>query len=306
MRYFINKYTVSILLGLLIYSGILTWFICSNSAFSGSSIVAENADHFGSLIGGVIGSLFSFLSLIVLIINIKESNDNSIKNDQENRFFSLLNIYNDYCKDLYIESWEENKEIRGKKTFLIITREFSRIYKTVDEIIDYPLYNKIELAFYVLYYGVGPKSTSQLESALKRIILDNQEVANIIKKAEEIYKNPDLWRFKYYKPFGGHQSRLYQYLNLLEQMLKFIDNLTITSESVKNKYVEIFKSQLSLYEYLVILVAANTIKPSLKNYIQQYKFIIKENELFFESFNNKNYDMNLNQYFKDSFNHELN
>ena len=297
-RYVLNRYTISIAIGLIIYSVILAAFVHNNPAFYGGSIDAENADHFGSLIGGVIGSLFSFLSLIVLIINIKDSNDNTIKNDQENRFFSLLNIYNDYCKDLYIESLEKNKEIRSKKTFVIITREFERIYLVVNKIFaDFTYSDKIDITFNSLYYGVGPKSSPQLKMKLNSIRSNQQTIIDdFMKEIESIYGNSNLWRFKYYKPFGGHQSRLYQYLNFLEQIFKVVDNSLIKSESMKNEYVEIFKSQLSLYEYFIILIAANTVKPSLKKYIIKYEFILEENELFFDSFN-----ISLNEYLGNTF-----
>lgn len=234
-----EKYVKYIIIVAICYFIALSLFVYFTPAFSGNEINGERADQLGSFIGGVIGSFFSFASLIILIINIKENNDNIIKNDQENRFFSLLNIYNDYCKDLYIESLDNNKEIHGKKTFLIISREFEKIYQLIEKRCNVDDGKKIKVTFYFLYYGVGDKSKIQLKQNLLAI-LDESTIDNVIKEARQIYESQQPlanteevsseYYFKYYKIIGGHQSRLYQYFNLLEHLFSFIDNCKLISD----------------------------------------------------------------------------
>lgn len=86
----------------------------------GGQISQKNEDwgDFGSFIGGMYGSLFSFLSLIVVLYSLQLSQKNNleqiklIKSEQStNEFILLLNTLNSFMKDkIYPNPFGENDE----------------------------------------------------------------------------------------------------------------------------------------------------------------------------------------------------
>ena len=152
-----------------------------------------------------------------------------------------------------------------------------------------------------MYYGIGPKSTPQLENALKSITLltddkKTNQIQNVITSLSTAQKSK---KFKYYKACGGHQIRIYEYLKLLEYILQFIEKSLSSNVEKEEEYIKILKTQLSPPELFIILLSAGTLFKSFAHYIKKYNLIDSSHQTYLDSF-----DIGLYQYFENLINQE--
>ena len=89
------------------FVGLLVLFLAKTSALDRElPIDSEIFDHFGSIVGGVLGGLLSFIGILYLVVTLRTQELDSTKTQIENRFFQLLQIHRENVAEL---------EIGGKK-----------------------------------------------------------------------------------------------------------------------------------------------------------------------------------------------
>ncbi len=209
---------------------------------------------YGSLIGGILGALFS-LAGIFLLINTLESQEKAINTQQinfnkqlfESKFFDLINIHRQNSSEINIA------DIIGKKVFLTLQTEFHYCKLVIDafnETSPKKLSEEeiINISYLCFFFGTVGKISEQV---IKRSLSSYpNRVDSIIKE----YKNnqkifTDRADFSY-NLFEGHQSILGYYYRHLYQVVKFVDEQPSDLLTYKEKYnyVKILRAQLSTQE----------------------------------------------------------
>ncbi|WP_160171314.1 putative phage abortive infection protein [Flavobacterium seoulense] len=240
------------------------------NAFDGKSINSENANQFGSFIGGYVGSIFTLFSIFLLIITLRDQ----ARNNFENNFLELVKFHRENVDKMEI------KQHRSLKVFVMYTREFRKLLTIVKEVAKaHNLYfNSLEnkrtilnITYLSFFFGTGPNSSRVLQKYLKDV--DEKLIDNLISKmnsSKEEYKKSFG-----YTPFEGHQSRLGHYFRHLYHTVNFVHNSNYSQEK-KRELLKILRSQLTNHEQAILYF--NSLSSvgkdwDNKNLIRDYKLI---------------------------------
>jgi hypothetical protein len=233
-------------------------------------INSDKFSHFGGFVGGIVGCLWSLLSILLFYITLqlqrkelrlqrldleltrkelegqkeelKTSNTNSNKQLFDSKFFQLLNLHNQILNS--IDFTEDSKNILSLKNIkgIFFFKELSR-----------------RIANY--FFSTLPETKKDFGNEK-----DQQKLLNI-------------YRFC----FNGYRSVLGHYFRNLYHIVRIIDESIIISDSDKEDYMKILRAQLSNYE--LVLLAYNGISPQGEKFYP----LINTYELL------KNIDLELNQ-----------
>lgn len=287
---------------MILYGGIIGAFILPSiflffDAFKGSSLNAENASQYGDFVGGYIGTILTFISILLLYFTLKnqrESNDKNLTSAYiekfENKFFEMIKMHRENVAEAGI------KDTYGRRLFVLLLREFREIVLVIDNYLkEQNKYNtftteeKYDIAYCVLFYGIGPNSTRLLNSVLAKYKDTKELINNLIELFEDEERNKEIQikrKFKY-KLFEGHQSRLGHYYRHLYQTVCYVhtQSSTLLSDEEKYKYVKILRAQLSNHEQALLFL--NSLSYMGKEWkddclIERYKLIKNLPEDFFD------------------------
>ena len=219
-----------------------------------SGIDIDIFSSYGTLIGGILGALFSLAGIFLLIATLESQEkaiglqENNYRNQLfESKFFDLIKMHRDNSVEINI------KDRFGKKVFLIMQREFYQCKLIVDaynETLTDKISEKeiINIAYLSFFFGaVGETSEKILKERLKEYGLHTTHIIKMFKKSQKGVKENKKFS---YKPFEGHQSRLGHYFRHLYQTVKYVDEQPRNFLSYKNKYsyLKILRAQLSTQE----------------------------------------------------------
>lgn len=186
-----------------------------------------------------------------LYLTLKDQRESSEIEKFTTKYFELLKFHRDNVQEVLMG------EESGKKVFVNLIREFREALSQVKDIaarhhLHHSPQQLIEIAYYILFIGVGPNSSRMLKIALKNFntpFVDNlEETLNQTVLKEEIKKKR---QFKYL-PFEGHQSRLGHYYRHLYQTVKFVDAQNIDID--KYDYVKTIRAQLTTHEQALLFL----------------------------------------------------
>lgn len=258
----------SIAIGLLFaFISLLIFLFKTTELDVSHNIAPEIFSHYGVLVGGVVGTIFSLAGVLLLIQNLNDQENNFQKQQIENRYFELVHIQRENCKEINI------KDRMGRKVFIPLLREFYECHTVVtifniayrnNEEFYLDKHGVINLAYLAFYYGAcGESSEDILKNRLKHKYDEpyiNEFIAQFKDRQTDLEKMRSNGNGKFhYKPFEGHQTRLGHYYRHMYQAIKYIDSQEPDSISYieKYQYVKILRAQLSNQEQA--LLCFNTI-----------------------------------------------
>jgi hypothetical protein len=220
------------------------------------SISLERGGVFGDFVGGYVGTLFSLVGIIGLIITLKEQRRSGEMESFENKYLKLLELHRSNVEEI------ELKSSRGRRVFVLMMREFRCILEIVVRIAathetKLKKENILHISYYCLFYGVGPNSSRILKSALREfdpVFIDAVEAElNQGQVKEDVKRTQDFD----YTPFEGHQSRLGHYYRHLFQTVQYVNQQSFDSE-LKYSYIKTVRAQLSTHEQALLLLNSRT------------------------------------------------
>lgn len=258
----------SIAVGLaFVFLSLLLFLLKTTEIDFNHNIKPEIFSHYGVLVGGVVGTIFSLAGVLLLIQNLNDQERNFQKQQIENRYFELIHIQRENCSEISL------KDRIGRKVFIPLLREFYECHTVVTLYNIAFMNNKelyldkhgvINLAYLAFFYGAcGESSEEILKNRLKHKFDEpylNELIAQFKDRQRDLEKMKDGGNAKFhYKPFEGHQTRLGHYYRHMYQAIKYIDNQESDSISYNEKYqyVKILRAQLSNQEQA--LLCFNTI-----------------------------------------------
>lgn len=226
-------------------------------------------DSFGSIIGGVVGILFSLAGVVLIIQTLKEQDEDFSKQKIESRFFELVNIHRENVSDMKL------KEKEGKSAVIWMMRELFqclKIAKLIDLKISNPnedfsirfdgnypeykrLYNEEELInFSYLAFFFGCIKRNKVITFKEYV----QEYDKNFVDAYIDYSNNERDKIKVdenfpYRLFAGHQLRLGHYFRHLYQTVNYIDKQPSKwlSYTEKYEYIKTLRAQLTTQEQVI-------------------------------------------------------
>ncbi len=254
------------------------FFIIFNKSyhFGVSNIIdTELASEFGDFFGGLIGTIFSILSVFLLIYTILHQNRESQKSALETNFFRMIDYHNQNINQLKVSNLDSNKNdiYEGRRAFVQFKIQIHRLFEIVTQIVEekeYKLTDKeiADIVYIVFYYGINGSWVSFIESKLERYKPFHKELANEIQN--RINSNPDL------KIGRTNQTNLSTYFRNMYNAIKLVDDSKNLKKEEKRELIKIYRAQLSNPELYVLFfnVLSRFGKKWKENkYITEYEFI---------------------------------
>lgn len=240
------------------------------------------AGQLGDFVGGFIGQIIALTGLCFLVATFRTEFRRSRRERFETKYFELLQLHRANVEEM------ELKDASGRKVFVLLLREWRSILNIVrslaqDESCQLSQLQLLQIAYYSLYFGVGPNSSRMLKASLSTF---DQEFVNLL---EATLNEP--W-IKYevasersfsFTPFEGHQSRLGHYFRHLFQMVRYVED-NVPSDMDRKELMSTIRAQLSTHEQALLLL--NSLTPigapwwNLK-LIDRYRLVHNIPALFF-------------------------
>lgn len=227
------------------------------------TIDPDTAGQLGEFVGGYVGPILSLLGIILLFSTLKNQRRASALQNFELKYFELLKMHRDNVAEI------ELKAGSGKKVFVLLIREFRCALEIVRDVAQ-KLGEKataaqlLHIAYYCLFYGVGPNSSRMLKVALAEY---NPHFINTVEGTLNAITTKNKVRAErhfYYVPFEGHQSRLGHYYRHLYQLIRYVDRSKVISEDDKYEFGKTVRAQLSTHEQALLLL--NSLTPLGRNW----------------------------------------
>jgi Putative phage abortive infection protein len=257
--------------------------VLSAKTFRGTgSIQAENAARLGEFVGGFLGTILALLTVSLIYATLRNQRESFEKQNFETKLFELVKMHRENAAET------EVGRCRGRRVFVLLIREFRVILTFVRDIagrLDLPLNNSdiIQIAYYVLYYGVGPNSSRMLKSSLSEF--NNQFIDLLESELNSSTLKTRIRRERKlgYLPFEGHQSRLGHYYRHLYQTVKYVNSHG--SSETRYEYAKIIRAQLTNHEQALLLI--NSLTPLGQNwwvngYMENYRMVQNIPRQFFD------------------------
>lgn len=227
-----------------------------SKAFRQSTTVdPEAAGRLGSFVGGYVGTIFALIGIVLLFATLRNQRRAFQVQSFENKYFELIKLHRENVAEVDLGG------ASGRKLFVLLLRELRCILEVVRRVAgscnqQLTVSELRHVAYYCLFYGVGPNSSRMLKISLSGF--DSQFI-----DAVEAELNNDEFKERIrhersfpYKPFEGHQSRLGHYYRHLFQMVRYVDESLLKIN--KYEYMKTIRAQLSTHEQAMLLVNSRT------------------------------------------------
>jgi Putative phage abortive infection protein len=226
-----------------------------------STISPAGAGQLGDFVGGYVGTFFALVSVVLLVVTLRNQRRSTEVLSFETKYFELLKLHRENVAELDVQG------IVGRRVFVVLLREFRQALEIVKRIArkhQQRLTQRqlIHIAYYCLFFGTGRDSSRMLKrflSEFENLFIDDLE--SELDKAE-IKGDSQRAANLTYVPFEGHQSRLGHYYRHLYQAVRYVDQQTV--EIDKYEYAKTIRAQLSTHEQALLLL--NSLSPIGRNW----------------------------------------
>lgn len=268
---------LSLIFGLI---GIISFFfiIFNNSYhFNNTHTIDPNlASQFGDFFGGFVGTIFSILSVFLLIYTILHQNRESNKAALETNFFRMVDYHNQNVNQLkiaHLDSTKPNDVSEGRRAFVQFKIQIHRLFEVINKIVQDKKYSLTkeqiaDIVYIIFYYGIDGSWVSFIETKLERYSPIHKELANEIQS--RINLNPNL------KIGRTNQTNLSTYFRNMYNAIKLVDQSKSLNKKEKRELINIYRAQLSnpeLYVLFFNILSRFGKKWKENKYITTYEFL---------------------------------
>lgn len=253
-------------------------------------IDSELAAKFGDFFGGFIGTLFSMLSILLLIYTVLENNISSRKNNLKDHFFKMIDYHNENVNQISIPhiDTEKKENEKGRRAFVVYKIQLKRLIETLRKINvehNLDLDNKalIDVSYIIFYYGLSPTWTEFIKDKLQRYKAADKIIDNLICTIES---NPKL------KIGRTNQTNLSTYFRNMYNAIKLVDTSKVLSNEEKKELIKIYRAQLSnpeLYVLFFNITSRFGKKWNEKEFVKKYNLIKNLPKDYCDGFNPKDF-----------------
>lgn len=276
--------------------GILSFFVIifnpSYHFYDSFIIDVELASKFGDFFGGFVGTIFSIMSVFLLIYTIFHQNKEAQKSALETNFFRMIDYHNQNVNQLKISNLDKTKVndfYEGRRAFVQFKIQIRRLFQIVNEVVaenDYQLSKDqiADIVYMIFFYGIDGSWVSFIQEKLVRYAPIHINLAAQIQG--KISSNPDL---KYGRT---NQTNLSTYFRNMYNAIKLIDSSKFLDRREKEDLIKIYRAQLSnpeLYVLFFNVMSRFGKKWIQNNYITRYKLLKNIPKNYCEDYDPKDY-----------------
>ncbi|MGP4714772.1 MULTISPECIES: putative phage abortive infection protein [unclassified Psychrobacter] len=285
LKYIFIIFSISLLV-------ILPFIIFNRAYFNWSfNVDTDLASRFGDFFGGFIGTLFSILSVLLLIYTITSQYIETSKNKVKDHFFKMLDYHTENVRSTKVGSIEATKADiveEGRRAFVVYKIQLKRLLQAVNSInetLDLNLSSseKIDVAYICFFYGQSETWVDFIKGKLSIHRSGSLIATEMLKKVQE---NESL------KLGRTNQTELSSYFRNMYNAIKLVDNDKYLSQEEKVDLIKIYRAQLSnpeLYILFFNLVSRFGTKWHMSNYITKYELLTNLPHDYCDGYDPKDY-----------------
>lgn len=243
----------AILSVVVIFSLILTLFFLRKSITWDDN--SSSWGQFGDLIGGIIGTLFALLSIILLVGTLNHQISSGKEQSIENRTFQLISIHRDNVNQLvgkrkfFQEAVEIFWKIREKVDLCEEQLRKETIINADDEWQYSPL-EKSNIAYLILFFGTKFTQNESLKDRICAMSYCSDLINKVIDELEDFELNSTTT----IDVECGIQYAVGHYYRHLYQTVNYINDRKILKYKKKYSYIKTLRAQLSTYEQILFYI----------------------------------------------------
>jgi hypothetical protein len=221
--------------------------------FNESQIIdADLASKFGDFFGGFVGTIFSMLSVFLLIFTIFQQKKESQKTALETNFFRMIDYHNQNVNQLkiaHLDLTKKNDISHGRRAFVQFKIQVHHLLEVCRQINNEKAYKLTDrqiadIAYIVFYYGIEGSWVEFIESKFERYSPIQKEIA--IEIQNRINLNPNL------KIGRTNQTNLSSYFRNMYSAITMVNDSKFLTHLEKKDLMKIYTAQLSNPELYIL------------------------------------------------------
>lgn len=286
----IMKYVI-IIIGTLF--AIIFCFIVFNKVYfsfnTSIDIDPKLASEFGDFVGGFIGTLFTFLSILIVSYSILQQTFENRKNSVKATFFQMIDYHYKNLEQIETPKPERIDKIeKGKRGFVSYKIQMNRLLQALYEInekndLGLNAHDIACISYLVFYFGLSNSWTDFLKEKIK--CYDCRDT--IIKELLELSKNNPEKRL-----CQANHTILSAYFRNMYNAINMVDSENEFTDKEKEELIKTYRAQLSNPELYILFF--NVISPfgkkwREKNFICKYKLLKNLPYNYLDGYNPKLY-----------------
>lgn len=248
-------------------------FIIFDKAFFvyGGDIDPELAGNFGDFLGGFIGTLFGFLSVMVVAYSILKQSLENRKNNVRSAFFQMIDYHYRNVEQIELPGNRDCME-KQRRGFVAYKIQFKRLLQALSMInnehdLGLNGHDIASIAYMVFYYGLNESWENFLEDKISCYDCRQTVISELLKISKD---NPDMHLCR------TNQTILSAYFRNMYNAIRMIDEDSGFSKKEKKDLIRIYRAQLSnpeLYILFFNLISPFGKKWRDKEYVTKYSLL---------------------------------
>lgn len=231
-----------------------------------TAIDVDLASKFGEFFGGFIGTLFGFLSILLVTYSILKQTYENRRENVKSSFFRMIDYH--YQNVNQIELPKGKNMEKGIRGFVAYKIQIKRLIQAVCKINhDHSLglggQDIASIAYVVFYYGLSESWKNFIEDKIQCYDCRQVIIDGLLELSQQ---NPELNLCR------TNQTILSAYFRNMYNAIKLIDKEACFSDEEKKELIKIYRVQLSNPELYVLFF--NIISPFGKKWVEQ-KYVVK-------------------------------
>jgi uncharacterized membrane protein len=272
--------------------GTLPFVIFDEAYFNlGFKIDVDLASKFGDFFGGFIGTLFSILSVLLLIYTITSQYVETSKNSAKDHFFKMLDYHTENVRSIKVASLEAAKGDvieEGRRAFVVYKIQLKRLLQAINSIntnlsLNLTPDEEIDIAYICFFYG---QSETWIDFIQGKLSCHAESAVIAVEMLKKVHENENL------KLGRTNQTELSSYYRNMYNAIKLVDGDPYLSQKNKTDLVKIYRAQLSnpeLYILFFNLASRFGKKWVDSGYIIKYQLLTNLPHDYCDGYNPKDY-----------------
>lgn len=224
----------------------------------GTPIDMPATGQVGDFIGGVIGTIFSFIGTLFVILTLRAQRRQMQRENFDTTFQSLIEMHRKNVEEMHITHLKRDfdgrlifEEASGREVFPMLVDELSNIYADIIDVIYLfrkkqkrvrNIANDIPKALDVAY---GFLLYTYVDYTVPDYFFNRISVGSMKDEITNQNSHPELWALRRNLVLGHYFRHLYN-------MVKYVDDAHFLSKKEKIEYGNIIRSQISDAEQILL------------------------------------------------------
>lgn len=249
-----------------VISSIFVWTLRKSNyilADAEHEVSISETGNIGDFVGGVVGTVLSFASVILLILTLKDQKDQNKLDHFGQTFYEMLHIHNDNVTSMKLNDVENTI---GRDVFTKLVTDYEHIFDLVNSCLE-------NIRSLVPLPGKEEEKSNAILERMQEYLKNDQETIRLnmriaygfffygsekfLLKSKLSVENKILEHIKQLLVLGNnmvcsHNVLLGHYYRHMFQMLKLVENASFLNEEEKYGYAKILRAQLNDDEQVLL------------------------------------------------------